>query len=243
MTASPVPVEAPVQAEPVEAELAQPEPVQAEPAKPTRAASSVRLLVLMLGLIIGWGLLMQRFGGGNIYAVMGPFALTVLLVVSALASRDLRRWLEPTRLAVVSGLGVGVVMTLLTYPTYALAHELFPELGGLVRGLYSSAQRSSPAEALAWVLAIILAEELLWRGALLHVLARRIPDALAMALSVLTYTLAQFGTGSWVVMLLALVCGTIWTVQRRLTHSLLSPLIAHLIWTPVVILFHPVTNG
>jgi CAAX protease family protein len=207
------------------------------------AASPVRLLVLMLGLIVGWGLLMHRFGGGNIYAVMGPFALTVLLVVCALAGRDLRRWLQPTRLAVLSGLGVGVVMTVLTYPLYSESRALFPQLGGLVRGLYSAAHRTTPLEALPWVLAIIIAEELLWRGALLHVLARRIPDALAIALSVLTYTLAQFGTGSWVVMLLALVCGTIWTLQRRLTGSLLSPLIAHLIWTPVVILFHPVTSG
>jgi membrane protease YdiL (CAAX protease family) len=63
-----------------------------------------------------------------------------------------------------------------------------------------------------------------------------------LAISVATYAAAQFGTGSWIVMLLALVCGTLWTLQRQLTRSLLSPLLAHLIWTPTVILFYPVTS-
>jgi CAAX protease family protein len=219
---------------------------RAAPAKPKTQenAASRRLSLSMLGLIVGWGLLMQRFGAtANIYAIMGPFALSVMLVIAALSSRDLRRWLRPTRLAVLSGLGVGVAMTLATYPLFALARHLYPGLDGLVSGLYSTAHRTTLWEALPWVLAIIFAEELLWRGALLRVLARRVPDAVAMSLSVATYALAQFGTGSWIVMLLALVCGAIWTVQRRLTRSLLSPLLSHLIWTPVVILLHPVTSG
>jgi membrane protease YdiL (CAAX protease family) len=61
-----------------------------------------------------------------------------------------------------------------------------------------------------------------------------------MVLSVASYAAAQIGTGSWILVLLALVCGTVWTLQRRWSRSLLSPLLAHLIWTPVVILLHPV---
>lgn len=205
-------------------------------------ATSVRRLVLMLGLIAGWGLIMQGFGG-NIYAIMGPYALAVGAVIVALSARDLRRWLRPTPLAIGSGLAVGVGMTLLTYPVFALARHVFPELDGAVSALYSTAHRSGVAQALPWVLAIILAEELLWRGALLRALAGRVPERVAMSLSVLSYALAQFGTGSWIVMVLAAVCGTLWTLQRHFTHSLLSPLLSHLIWTPVVILFHPVTPG
>jgi uncharacterized protein len=213
------------------------------PAPIEEPAASHRLLVLMVGLIAGWCLLMQRFGGrGNIYAVMGPFALTVVLVVAALSSNKLLRWFRPTRLAVLSGVGVGVGMTVVTYPIYALTRSLIPELAARVTVLYSAAHQTTLTEALAWVLAIIVAEELLWRGALLYVLARRVPRSLAIAISVASYALAQFGTGSWIVMALALVCGTIWTLQRQLTRSLLSPLISHLIWTPIVILLHPVTS-
>lgn len=207
------------------------------------ARASRRLLLSMLGLIVGWGLLMQRFGSaGNIYAVMGPFALSVVLVVAALSSRKLAIWLRPTRRALLTGVAVGVAMTLATYPVYAALRSVVPALESEVAALYTAAHQTSLAHALPWVLAIIVAEEVLWRGALLRVLERRVPPALAMAISVATYAAAQFGTGSWIVMLLALVCGTLWTLQRHLTHSLLSPLVAHLIWTPTVILFYPVTS-
>jgi uncharacterized protein len=219
------------------------QPVAPGPAAIEERAASPRLLLLMLGLIVGWGLLMQRFGNaGNIYAVMGPFALSVLLAVVALASSKLVIWLRASRRALLTGLAVGVAMTLATYPTYALLRSFVPELESQVAALYTAAHRTTLAEALPWVLAIIVAEEVLWRGALLYVLERRVPPALAMAISVATYAAAQFGTGSWIVMLLALVCGTLWTLQRHFTRSLLSPLLAHLIWTPTVILFYPVTS-
>jgi membrane protease YdiL (CAAX protease family) len=213
------------------------------PAAMETAAPARGLLLLVLGSIAGWGLLMHRFGsGGDIYAVMGPFALGVVLVVGALVRSELRVWLRPNRRAVLSGLGVGVGMTLATYPAYALVRSFVPGIGKQVAALYTAAHQTTLAAALPWVLAIIVAEEVLWRGALLHVLARRAPPALAMAISVGTYAAAQFGTGSWIVMLLALVCGTLWTLQRHFTRSLLSPLLAHLIWTPTVILFYPVTS-
>jgi uncharacterized protein len=219
------------------------QPLASAPAPIEEPAASTRLLLLMLGLTVGWGLLMQRFGSaGNIYAVMGPFALSVLLVVVALASSKLAIWLRPKRRAVLVGLGVGVVMTLATYPVYALLRSWVPGLQSEVAALYTAAHQTTLAEALPWVLAIIVAEELLWRGALLYALERRVPPALAMAISVATYAASQLGTGSWIVMLLALVCGTLWTLQRHFTRSLLSPLLAHLIWTPTVILFYPVTS-
>jgi membrane protease YdiL (CAAX protease family) len=207
------------------------------------AGPSRGLLLLVLGSIAGWGLLMQRFGnGGDIYAVMGPFALGVVVVIAALLRSELSLWLRPNRRAVLSGLGVGAGMTLATYPAYALMRWLVPDIETQVATLYTTAHQTTLAAALPWVIAIIVAEEVLWRGALLHVLARRTPPALAMAVSVATYAAAQLGTGSWIVGLLALVCGTLWTLQRHFMRSLLSPLLAHLIWTPTVILFFPVTS-
>jgi membrane protease YdiL (CAAX protease family) len=221
----------------------EPSPLRSDPAPrlAARPGASRRQLLLMLGLIGGWFLLMRHLGG-SIYSVMGPFAVTVSVVIAALANRELRRWLKPTRTGVITGLCVGVGMTLATYPVYSLAKQVFPALGGYVAQLYLAAQETTWPRALPWVLAIIVAEELLWRGALLYVLSRRVPPNTAMAISVATYALAQFGTGSFIVMLLALVCGSIWTLQRHLTGSLLSPLLSHLIWTPVVILLYPVTS-
>jgi membrane protease YdiL (CAAX protease family) len=196
----------------------------------------------MFASIFAWGVLMRHFGGG-IYRVMGPFASTVLIGVAVLTRKELCVWFRPTRIGIGSGLAVGVLMTLATYPVYGLASALSPELGGRVASLYQAAQQTKLAEAWLWMPVIVLAEELLWRGALLHVLSERVPQSAAMAISIASYALAQLGTGSWIVMLLAAVCGSIWTLQRYLTHSLLSPLLAHLIWTPAVILLYPVNMG
>jgi membrane protease YdiL (CAAX protease family) len=85
-----------------------------------------------------------------------------------------------------------------------------------------------------------MAEELLWRGALLEALERRTSRLAAFAISVGSYALAQLGSGSWIVFALALVCGALWTLERLLTRSLLASAISHLIWTQTVILLHPV---
>ena len=191
--------------------------------------------------IAPWFLLMGRFGAG-IYALMGPFALGVALLVGVVYRARVREWLRPTRRGVVVGVLVGAGMTLATYPLYALACSIYPPLRVDVAVLYGAARETPLSEALPWVLAIIVAEELLWRGALLEAFATRVSPRAALALSVATYCLAQAGTGSWIVTALALICGTLWTVQRHLTRSLLSPLIAHLIWTPTVILLLPVNT-
>jgi membrane protease YdiL (CAAX protease family) len=220
-----------------------PPPKAQAPARIVAGSASPRRLVWMVGLIAGWCLLLSRFGSGsNIYIVMGPFALTVILIVAALSDSALRRWLRPTPLAVLSGIGIGAAMTLVTYPLYGLMRSIVPGLDTEVAVLYSTAHQTALRQALPWTLAIIVAEELLWRGALLDVLAGRVSPWVAGAISVATYAAAQFGSRSWIVSLLALVCGSLWTAQRQLTHSLLSPLIAHLIWTPIVILLYPVTS-
>lgn len=199
------------------------------------------MLLLLAGLVVVWTLLMRQFGGADVYGVMGPYALTVVVMAWLLRGRKLRAWFAPSKLAVGSGLVVGAVMTLATYPVFRLAVSLMPWLELEVQGLYAASRTTTLPIALAWVSVIILAEELLWRGLLLEALATRVPRGLAVALSVLTYALAQLGSGSWVVFALAMVCGSLWSVQRRLTRSLLSPLIAHMIWTHTVILLHPVT--
>lgn len=212
-------------------------------ARSVTAAASRGLPLALCGAAVAlWFALMGRFGPG-IYTLMGPFALAVSALVALVFRRRLAEWLRPTRRGVAVGLLVGVGMTLATYPVYALAAALYPPLRGEVAVLYGAAHGARLAEALGWVLVIIVAEELLWRGALLDALAPLVSPRPAMALSLLTYCVAQAGTGSWIVTALALVCGTLWTLQRHLTRSVLSSLIAHLIWTPTVILLLPVDTA
>ena len=201
-------------------------------------------LLASAALVVVWGLLMSRFGGADVYWVMGVYAASVLAVAPLLAKlrrpTQRRPWLALSLRAALTGIAVGAAMTLVTYPAFRLAVQLVPALEPGVEALYAAARARDLAVALAWTALIIVAEEVLWRGLVLDLLDERMPR-LSSALSVGSYALAQLGSGSLIVLLLALVCGTVWTAQRRATDSLLAPLLAHLIWTPTVILLVPVT--
>jgi membrane protease YdiL (CAAX protease family) len=219
-----------------------PPQVTSESLPPTaarRIAWPFAVAILALAIAI-WLALIQRFGAGDVYAVIGPYACALSVLLCLGWSREIRNWLQPQVRPVLIGLAVGVLMTAATYPVFQLAAKLVPELDQTVKGLYSGARSTTLPKALAWVVTIIAAEELMFRGVWPHVLSQRMSQRAAYALSLATYVLAQFGTGSYIVALMALVCGAIWSVQRVWTNSLLSSFIAHLIWTPTVILLYPV---
>jgi membrane protease YdiL (CAAX protease family) len=202
---------------------------------------NIPVLALLAAMIIGWGLLIRRFGEGDVYAVVGPYALAVCIVMIALRPKTILAWLKPTKRGIWVGLAVGVAITVLTYPAFQLASLVYPELDGHVQSLYTGARSTTLAKALCWVIALVLAEELMFRGVLPDELSARMSERNAWGLSLIIYSLAQFGTGSVIVSLMALAYGSVWTWQRQYTDSLLSTVIAHLIWTPTVILLYPVT--
>jgi membrane protease YdiL (CAAX protease family) len=202
-----------------------------------------RTLALILSLVFTavWFVLLSHFGQGDVYAVMGPYACAVSAACFALRPRELSGALAIHRRAVLSGLAVGVLMTALTYPVFQLAVKIAPWLDGQVQALYHGARSTTLPKALAWVTAVMLAEELLFRGLWPLALRGVMGPRKIYALALLAYSLAQLGSGSWIVALLAFVCGSAWTLLRVYTGSLLAPVIAHAIWTPVVILLYPVT--
>jgi hypothetical protein len=95
----------------------------------------------------------------------------------------------------------------------------------VVKTLYAFAHVERLPFAFVMTVFILVAEELLWRGLLVDELRAFMPRALSEACSVLIYAFAQLGSGSFIVFALAVVCGSIWTAERRVTGSLLAPLI------------------
>jgi uncharacterized protein len=205
------------------------------------SAFSRRYVLLILGLTAVWGVLMNQFGESPIYWVMGPYALAVCVTLLVARGHALRARLRPTLKTVGLGVGMGVLMTLLTYPAFDLARRWFPALVGNVADLYRQSQNERLSVALIAVLVILTAEELLWRGAWFEAWCVRIGPLKACALCVASYALTQLCSGSFIVGLLAVVCGTVWTAMRYYSGSLVPSLIAHAIWTPTVILLIPVT--
>lgn len=208
--------------------------------RPVPRLSSSVSLVLLCVLTITWALLMGRFDEGGVYWTMGVYALAVTCVVGPAFDTLLRELLKPSLRDVALGLGVGAAMTAATYPAYRLASSWFPALQGHVAELYADSRQESLAVALLWVVIILVVEELLWRAAWIEALRAYVDPRLAAVLSVGLYALAQLGSGSWIVALLALCCGGVWTLLRMWSHSLWPPLLAHLVWTPVVILICPI---
>src|SRR5689334_20949426 len=101
-------------------------------------------------LIAVWAALMSRFGGTNVYAVMGPYAACALAVAPLLArsqGTQQRRWLAFTPRAALHGALLGVAMTLATYPAFRLATALAPALDGSVEALYAAARAHALAQA------------------------------------------------------------------------------------------------
>ena len=205
---------------------------------------SLRGLIAGAALIVAWPFVLSRFGGDDVYTFLGAFALLVIATVMLFGRKE--RMLPKTgrELArdVGIGLAVGVVMTAGTYAAYAVVERVYPPLAGKVAGLYGDAHKEQLAFAVVATLAAIVAEEVLWRGPLFGMLKRRAGVAVAAALSLGTYTLAQSGSGSSVVVLAALVCGAIWLGERIYTKSIVAPLVSHLMWTVVVIHVLPVTS-
>ncbi|HEX6244036.1 MAG TPA: type II CAAX endopeptidase family protein [Polyangiales bacterium] len=197
-------------------------------------------LVLLIGLTVVWGFMMLQFGSQEIYPLVGGYALFASVCALLAFGPKLRATLRLDLRSVLIGLGVGVLMTLATYPLYRLTVQLVPSLEPVVRGLYRTSHKEQLGTALFWVVVILTAEELLFRGAWLLALERRFGRRASLALSVGLYALAQACTGSLIVALLALTCGLVWTVERMMTGSVVAPWISHLIWTPTVILLRPV---
>jgi membrane protease YdiL (CAAX protease family) len=206
----------------------------------TPSTASIKYSLLLGAMSIVWGVMMSQFGQGQIYWIMGPYAVLVSVVLLTLRSRALLRLLRPSTRNVSLGVSIGVAMTLATYPAFAAAQALFPELMSNVSQLYSQSRQEALVIAVTWVIVIAAAEELVWRGAWIEALTPRFGRFYAGAMSIGIYAAAQLCSKSFIVGLLALCCGTIWTVMRHYTRSIVSPLLAHLIWTPTVILLWPV---
>lgn len=204
----------------------------------------MRAFVVGAILVVVWPVVLSRFGSGDVYLPLGALALCVIAAVlfvsraRELLPRTGGEWVRDIGI----GVGTGAVMTVGTYVAYAISQRWIPSLAGRVGELYRNAGSGSFAMAMVATVAVIFAEEILWRGPLLRPLERKAGRGVMILISLGTYTLAQGGSRSVVVMLAALICGAIWLLERLWTRSLIAPLLSHLMWTLIVVHLLPVTR-
>jgi uncharacterized protein len=152
----------------------------------------------------------------------------------------LRTRLRPTRRLVAMGVVSGLALYLL-FCAGALVVQQTP-LAPRIQSVVDLTRTTAPG-ALA-VLVIVFAtspsEEVLWRGAVFARLTRRYgPGWRPVVATTVLYALFVGLSGSLVLPLAALVCGTVWARQRQVTGSLVPSMISHALWSLLIFLWIP----
>lgn len=171
-----------------------------------------------------------------------PIALAALLVSAAIVSagwRDIRELFRPAPSTMLIGLVGAAIMLAATYGLFPLVAGRVPALALETRNLYATFLTGRRTVAiLLFAVPVIVAEELMWRGAFQEWIAQRLP-ASRLAIIVLAaagYAIAHLPLGSPLLAGIAFLCGLYWSALRSLTRSVVPSLIAHLAWDLALIL-------
>ena len=161
-----------------------------------------------------------------------------LLVAAALITDAARvaALLRPTlRLSVVALLAAAVMIAVTDLGFLALIRWM-PSLHGMSAQIYGwFIGGHTTAATLAFVVPVVFAEEILWRGAFQDALPFRSQTArVLLAATVYAAALAPFG--SPLLVGVAFVCGVYWSALRAASKSLVPSLVAHLAWDVTLII-------
>jgi uncharacterized protein len=152
----------------------------------------------------------------------------------------LRTRLRPDRWLVVMGVVSGLGLYLL-FCAGALVVQQTP-LAPRIQEVVELTRASAPAglAALVIVFATSPSEEVLWRGAVFARLTRRYgPGWQPVVATTVLYALFVGLSGTLVLPLAALICGTVWARQRQVTGSLVPGMVSHALWSLLMFLWIP----
>ncbi|HZA81732.1 MAG TPA: type II CAAX endopeptidase family protein [Actinomycetes bacterium] len=173
-----------------------------------------------------------------------PFwsAMVVLSAVSWWAAWHpyLRARLRPTRRLVAMGVlsGLALYALFLVGALLVRATPLWPSVQGVVEHIRTTAPGG--LAVLVIVFGTSPSEEVLWRGAVFARLTRRYgPGWRPVVATTAAYGLFVGLSGSLVLALAALVCGTVWARQRQVTGSLVPGLVSHALWALLLFTYIP----
>lgn len=216
-------------------------PAPAPSPAPAAAERDTRAAVFVALLCGGWiaGALWARQVG----IWIGISSAALLLGTGVLCSRrgaSVRAQLRPSRRHIAVGTIAGLVMVGATWVLFPIALRLVPQVLPETAALYGAFGQATPWK-LALMSLVILGEEVVWRGAVQGTLGRR-TGRFAVVLAALAYGAAHLPVGSLLLAVVALCCGLYWGLLAALTRSLVPPLLAHLIWDMVVLVWAPLLS-
>lgn len=132
------------------------------------------------------------------------------------------------------GLGVGGAWLVATQIGFRVLCSLFPTVMSEVRELYSKGSNGRLAEMVPPVMLMGVAEEVLFRGALL--------GTGGLVVATVAYAVVQVVERKWVLVLAALLCGAVWGALAVWRDGLVAPAIAHVLWTTTLLTVWPLPD-
>ncbi len=204
-----------------------------------------RSLAIVLAATLGWPLAMSRWLLPDFYVALALLASSLLVAIAFVHRDRLRSWFALDGRGLAIGLAGGLLQAGLTHAGYHLVAVRIPAIRQQVVALYElMGTGMGPMRALPIVVLAIVVEELVWRGVAFDTPTGSEGTWIRRGLlSALLYTAAQAGSGSWALAATAFVCGWVWWGARVWGKSLTAPVLMHLVWSLVVLVFLPLETG
>jgi membrane protease YdiL (CAAX protease family) len=194
---------------------------------------------LFLGVVLAWTSASLASNSVGIWPAIGSVALILGALMIYVERTVCLRLLRPTWGGVALGIVVGGVMTLATHLMYPIAVSVVPQVSVDTAQLYEAFRTPSMWVTTLCLVPVIVGEELVWRGVIQTQLSQRFGTINAVWLAAGAYTVVQVPVGSPVLLLAAFSCGLMWGALRAKTGSLVSVLVAHVLWDVIVLLWIP----
>lgn len=198
----------------------------------------------ILAVVVASAAFALALAGRGVVGVWWPTAVAAAVSVALAAWADGRRLVEKLRprvLPAFGGLVAGLALAGATHVGYRVIAPLAPQLPDLAGALYADLQLPPAAILLLPLLMLItLAEELVWRGLLVDLLAPRFSPFASGLVATGLYALPLVASGNLALVALGLGCGAVWTALRLATDGLVAPWLCHLVWGVFVFSLWPV---
>jgi len=146
-----------------------------------------------------------------------------------------------TKRDLLIGVAVGIcliagsqLVTRLVFLQFEVAKAELARLYALLE-TYPGARRAFPI-----LMLVVLAEELVFRGAVTTWLGERCRPIVAIGLSTLLYLIPLMASGSWLLVLVGLSTGIVWTSARMWSQGLVVPLVSHALFSAATFVWLPI---
>lgn len=202
-------------------------------------SSRTRRTSLAFASVMVWLAAAATAGAFGIWRAIGGAAVALGVAVLLLDRPASTALLRPSPRLILLGATAGGLMVATTYLLYPALAGVVPLVAIDTAHLYAAFRAPSVVVAAVALVPVIVGEELVWRGAVQASLVERVGAWRGVALAAAVYALVHAPLGSPVLVAVAFFCGLAWGSLRARTASLVPPLVAHLLWDVLVLLWLP----